>query len=317
MALVCSRCGQVYEQAHSCPRCGAATPADDAPPTAVARGPLWLHTSWGRILIGLILAQGLFYGLRHLLTGILLAVSGGDVVVLDELRFLLVLQAIQVVSLLCGGLLAGAGQHNGLLLGALAGAWNGVLAVILRQNPAQELTIVGLYGQPLLHGAFCAAGGMIGAWIWKPIPLAAVPLALSTARKPPPRREAPLFAGPVAWFRVVAGAAFAVAGTLTATMIFQKVLEASGGRLGTTHELQDRIITWELKSLAVLVGGALAGATTSNGFKQGIFVAVGVSLVLVGIQAPLPGHWLEATALTVVSTFSLTYLRSSAWRDPH
>src|SRR5689334_11318706 len=67
MATICSRCSHVHDQPESCPRCGAVIqvqPREQGP--APAPGPRWQQTAWGRILIGLILAQGLFYGLRHL-----------------------------------------------------------------------------------------------------------------------------------------------------------------------------------------------------------------------------------------------------------
>src|SRR5262245_39642471 len=180
MSVVCPRCSNIYEPAGACPRCGAPSPKPELDGPAPARGPRWQQTPWGRILIGLILSQGLFYGLRHLLTGILMAASGYTAEQLwDNVRHLLLLQSVQMVGLIAGGMLAGGGQRNGLALGAVVGAWNGVLAVLLGQNPAQGLTLVGLYGQPLLHGAVGALGGWVGMLIWAPIPAAAVPIALA------------------------------------------------------------------------------------------------------------------------------------------
>ena len=86
------------------------------------------------------------------------------------------------------------------------------------------------------------------------------------------------------------GSGLAVVGTLSATAIFRKVLDVSGGQLGTTHALQDQIITWEIKALAVMAGGFLAGMATPNGLKQGLFVGVFGSVVLIGLQAPTSDH---------------------------
>jgi hypothetical protein len=307
MAMVCARCNHIFEQSGSCPRCGAVPQAgvlESSP--APTPGPRWQQTAWGRILIGLVVAQGLFYGMRHLVTGILLASSEGSAHEMwTDVRNVLILQGIQLFGLVVGGVLAGGGQRSGLVLGAVVGAWNGVLSVLLRQNPAQEVTAVGLYAQPMLQAAVGAVGGMVGGLIWKPIPTSAVPTALIKLRKKPPRRKSALLAGRVSWLRVVAGIAFAVGGTLSATLIFHKVIDVSGGRLGTTHALQDRIITWEIKALVLILGGALAGSTAANGLKQGLLVALGTAVVLIGLQAPRTDAWLDVAFYTTLSTLTL------------
>src|SRR5687767_3558090 len=128
MSLVCSRCSHVFENVSSCPRCGARVPVRDDDGPAPARGPRWQQTAWGRVLIGLILSQGLFYGLRRLTTGLQLATEeGGGEAMWSDVQNLLVLQGIQLLGVLIGGALAGGGQRSGLFLGAVVGAWNGVL----------------------------------------------------------------------------------------------------------------------------------------------------------------------------------------------
>ncbi len=308
MAIICSRCNHVHDQPEICPRCGVITPVQPREHTpAPAPGPRWQQTAWGRILIGLILAQGLFYGLRHLVTGLLVAWSGLSPEELwQDVRNLLLLQGLQLFGLIIGGLVTGGGQRSGLVLGAVVGAWNGLLAVILRQNPGQELTLVGLYGQPLLQAAVGALGGWLGSQIWKPISISAVPTVLIPLRKKAPRRRSPILAGQVAWFRVLAGTVLGVAGTLTAGFIFQKLMDVAGSRMVGTPELQDRLITWEIKALAMLIGGALAGATTSNGLKQGLFVGVVAGVVLVAIQAPIDDRWWDVAFWTMVSTLALS-----------
>jgi hypothetical protein len=263
------------------------------------------QTAWGQVMIGLILAQGLFYGLRHLLTGILLGATGVEPQALwEDTRNILLLQSVQMMAILAGGALAAGGRQQGLFLGTMVGAWNGVLAILLKQNPSPELTIVVEYGQPLLHAAFGALGGWIGSQIWQPIqPTANILLGPQHAK--PARTSQPLFAGKVYWFRVLAGSAFAILGTLYATVLFRKVLEASGGVLGTSDHFQDRIITWEIKALAAIVGGALAGATTKNGMKQGIFVGLFSSLVLIAILAPVGDIWFKVAGFIAASTVPL------------
>jgi hypothetical protein len=308
MAIVCSRCSHIHDEVGACPRCGAANPSqpvEHAP--APTHGPRWQQTAWGRILIGLILAQGLFYGLRYLVTGILLAYSGLPPEALwEDVGHLLILQGLQIFGLVLGAVVAGGGQRSGMVLGAVIGAWNGVLGVTLRQNPAQELTFVGLYGQPMLQAAIGAVGGWLGSLIWKPISSSAVPTVLIPLRKKARRKRPPIFAGRVYWLRVLAGSAFAVAGTLSAALIFQKVMDFTGGNYGGTSVMQDRIITWEIKALVLLVGAALAGATTPNGLKQGLYVGLTSCVVLIGIHAPMTEAWVEYAFWTIIGTFSLS-----------
>src|SRR5262249_7319294 len=160
---------------------------------------------------GLILSQGLFYGLRHLTTGLLLAAEDASTEEMwSDVRNLLILQGIQLFGVLVGGTLAGGGQRSGLFLGAVVGAWNGVLGVLLRQTRAREVTLVGLSGQRLLPAFAGSGGGAFGALVWKPIPPAAVPLARPPPRKPAPRRKSAWLAGKIHFVRILLGAFIAV-----------------------------------------------------------------------------------------------------------
>jgi hypothetical protein len=310
MSAVCSRCSIVFAPPGPCPRCGAPLPLPDIEEPKRS-GPYWKQTAWGQLVVGLIFAQGLFYGLRHLLTGILLATTGSESATLwDETSNLLLLQAVQMLAVFSGGVLAAGGRQHGLFLGMMVGAWNGILAVMLRQNPAQEMTLVVLYGQPLLHAAFGSLGGWMGAHIWQPLQ-PTTDILLPNTKPKAARPKQPLFAGKVAWFRVLAGTSLVVLGTLYATMLLRRVMEVSGGVLATSYQEQDRIIAWEIKALAAIVGGALAGATTTNGFKQGLFVGLGSSIILIGIQAPPDATWFQAAGLIAISTMSLS--TSGGW----
>src|SRR5262249_35039776 len=162
------RCSNIFDPVADCPRCGATPPDEPREAVAPAHGPRWQQTSWGRILIGLILSQGLFYGLRYLLTGVLLAYSARSAKdVWEDVEHLVLWQAIEAFGIIAGGILAGGGQRKGLTFGAVVGASNGVLAVLFRQNPGHDLTLIGLCGQPLIHAALGALGGWVGSVIWK------------------------------------------------------------------------------------------------------------------------------------------------------
>jgi hypothetical protein len=247
--------------------------------------------------------------MRQLLTGVLLVTGAGTTEGTGaEVRHLLLFQGMQMFALLLGGLLAGGGQRNGLVLGAVVGVWNGVLSVLLRQHPTAGVSPVALYGMPLLQAAVGAVGGWFGSLIWKPLPSDTIPAPPTQQRKTAKGRRKSPFAGPVAWVRVLVGAALAVAGTLSAAVIFQKVLAISGGTLSTSDALQDWLITWEIKVLAVILGGAVAGATTSNGLKQGLAVGLGASAILIGLQFRVTDRPLEMAAFTGLSSLSLALL---------
>lgn len=310
MGMVCPQCNTTYEQCLSCPLCGTrllyadARSVVDRPRTVPAR---WQQKPWGRVLIGLVLAQGLFYGLRHLLTAVLMALQGEEAVqqMWTAASGILLLQAVRLVALLGGAVLAGVGQRQALLLGAVVGVCNGVLSVFFLAGPSGSLTMITVLGQPLLHAAIGAVGGLVGSLFWKPLP-AELPNVLPTLKRTKVRRPMKLLAGPVAWFRVAAGVTLAVAGTLTATIVFEKVLEVSHGTLATADDMEDRLITLEIKALALLLGGALAGATTANGFKQGLVVGFCSAVILIGIEMNYVERWVQVGALTAVCCFCLS-----------
>jgi hypothetical protein len=70
MSMVCPQCHGSFSQRLHCPACGVRLEYRTSPSArggaAYAEGPAWQQTPWGRMFIGLLLAQGLYYGLWHL-----------------------------------------------------------------------------------------------------------------------------------------------------------------------------------------------------------------------------------------------------------
>jgi hypothetical protein len=226
---------------------------------------------------------------------------------------ILFFQGVRVLALLVGAVFAGAGQRQSGFLGGMVGAWNGVFSVLLLPGPTQALTPTALLGQPLLQAAIGAIGAWLGSAYWKPLPSPwsgdfgpAGSKAVSPRKRNFLRRHLKLFTGPVAWFRVSVGVGLAVAGTLSATLFFEKILDLGHGALATTDDLQDRLITMEIKALALLLGGALAGATTSNGLKQGFCVGLASTVILIGVEMNFVERWLQLACFTLVSALSLS-----------
>jgi hypothetical protein len=307
MAMVCPQCNGSFEQRLQCPACGVRLLYQASRQASAAGVPgqagQWQHTRWGRILVGLLLAQGLYHGLRQLCDAGILAVSEeASRDVWKTLCGLMLLQALQGLGLLVGGLFAGAGQRRGLLLGTVVGVWNGVIFILLDQFTARSpgngmalgqalpLNTVTAYGEPILMTAFGAVGGLLGSLIWKPLP--ALPLPGQNERKAngkvAGREPSSLFAGPVAWVRVALGIAVVVGGALCAHVILHFVLEASEGKLTIRSRLQAQLVTLEICALAVLLGSSLAGATTRNGLKQGLCVGLGASVILLVLSLGSP-----------------------------
>jgi hypothetical protein len=311
MAMICPKCSGAFEQRWQCPTCGVRLAYQSESRRAVgvdvAPASPWGQTPWGRILVGVVLSQGLYYGLRQFCTAFLLA--GGDEAARDvwtTLYGLLALQGIQAVCLIVAGMLAGAGLRQGIVFGAVVGVWNGVIWVIVQSAGGLPHTTVTLLGVPILHTAFGAAGGFLGCRIWKPLPTLTGP-ATPQAATPliPARPRRALFDGPIAWGRTLTGAALAVGGAVWANVILEAVLEASQGRLDISDHLQAELVTWEVMGLAMLAGSGLAGAGVANSLKQGLCVGVVVAAVLVGMRLGLRNAVPHDLVLTVASALAL------------
>jgi hypothetical protein len=278
----------------------------------------WQQTPWGRLCVGLLLAQGLYYVLRHLCTaGFIVAQEELGNNVWATLTGLVVLQGIQAASILAAGMLTGAGQRRGMVFGAVVGVWNAVFFLLMQIWTGQELTTINLFGEPILEVAFGALGGLAGSYIWQP----ASPLPLPTPPRKPPlpaipvRSGASTFRGPVAWTRVLTGITIAVGGVFWVDVIRDSVLEASEGKLRIDTRLQAELLTWEISALAMLAGGALAGATTGNGSKQGLVVGVGTATILLGIRLASITHTPQLLVLTAISALTLGYV--GGWFGSH
>jgi hypothetical protein len=275
-----------------CPRCGIRT--DDA---SAAGAPAVLAddqpSSTGGLLIGLLLAQGLYYGLRHLAAAWLLY-SGdpaGEVEFWDHsLPGLVTLQAIQALSLLVGGMIATAGRRHGVAVGAILGVLNALLLILLQKAFHQSADDFTAFVQPVIHAFVGAVGGTIGSRVWQPRP--ELPPMTGDGRTgsaelttviPEQSVEPEHEAWP--WAYIVLGVAIAVGGTLGAGLIRDFVVLAGGGK---GREMQSQFITWEISLLAQVIGGAFAGAGTRGSGLYGFWVGAATAVVLGVIQSLAP-----------------------------
>ena len=264
------------------------------------------------------MAQGLCYALRHLCTAGLLVASEeivGSVWVV--LTGLILRQGVRAVSVFAAGLLTGAGQRAGLLFGAVVGVWNAVFFILVDYWNGDPLITIDLFGQPVLHVAFGALGGVVGSLIWRPLPPLLMPELPRKTPLPvvPIRRSPSPFSGPVAWARVLSGITVAVGGVFWVDVIRDSVVDASEGKLSINTHLEAELVTWEISALAMVAGGALAGATTANGSKQGFCVGIGTASVLVGIRLASITNTPELLLLSTLSAVALGFV--GGWFGGH
>jgi hypothetical protein len=312
MPMVCPQCNGSFEQRWHCPSCGVRLTYQTQNSRVAQRVSAedvnrWQQTPWGRIFIGLLLAQGLYYSLRQLCTaGLLAASETGTGDVWNTLYGLILLQGLQGVGLLVGGMLTGAGRRQGAFYGAVVGVWTGVISVVVASQTSMSMTPVALYGQPILHTAFGAVGGLLGTLIWRPLPA----LILAGDSRPariltPKSRKSSVLSGPVSWWRIIAGIAVAVGGSMWANVILELVLEGSEGRLTVDSHLQAQLVTFEIIAIALFGGGALSGATTANGIKQGLFVGLGVVAISTGIRMGMNKLQIESVFYSAFAAVAL------------
>ena len=312
MPRVCPRCNNAYNDRWVCPACNVRLLPSGSAVYELSESPFptpeanWQQTTIGRTLVGLLLSQGLYYGLWQLSTAIVMALSNEGLIaawsspVADGWVWW-VLQCLQVFSLLLGGTMAGAGQRRGVLLGLAMGLLNSMIylltQIVLHQQP---LTSEALIGQVSFQAICGALGGFLGSMIWKPATPILGPAAAHPGTTPvPPVRRTTLvgaqrlfrpFRGPVAWIRVLTGTVIAVGGSYWShrILIYMIHVLSDGGRRHVEFASQRHplFVTWEVSILALLVGGAWSGANTKNGLKQGLLVGLfgTLSLTLLGME---------------------------------
>lgn len=311
MAMVCPQCSRSFDRQWNCPECGARLQfqtefgrSSEPPELEGHATSQWQETPWGRMAVGLLLSQGLAYGLQQLFTAGLIA-SGEEASVWRTLWGLVLLHALQGIGLLIGGAISGAGRRQGVLYGAFVGLLNGIIFLVVQNHAGETLTEIALYGQPLLHMAFGALGGLIGTTIWTPIPSVQVPEVESKpVAVPVPTWK--FLAGPIYPGRVCLGTIVVVVGAVWSNFILNWVVDASRGTLEVRSHLQAQLLGWEITALATLFGAGLAGVSTLNGFKQGLCVGVGASLIMIGIHLGTPRITLETTVFLVGCIMTLS-----------
>ena len=269
--LLCPKCGvqlTAYEDADSDVSTLASKIRDHVPPL---QAPFFR-----RLLIGLVIAQGLFLGLRELTTAAV-HVFDSTGVWWETPRGLALGSLLQLGSLFFAALVGGAGHSWAVLLGLILGIANAGAILGAAFYVGLQPERLWLYGQPPLHILVGILGGLAGRLIWKPVQ--GLPLWQQTSSTPAPAPP-PIVArdrGPISWGRILVGTALAFSGTIWA----QPIRGHFAGGVGS-GSFQGQFITWQVSILAVLLGSGFAGANTRSGFRHGLivgFLSAGALLV--------------------------------------
>jgi hypothetical protein len=273
---VCRQCNGVFDTQFLCPKCGIQlSEISELSGSVYARNPedikpVGMAT---RFLAGLLLAQGLFYGLTLVGTGYFLFVgaeNGWNSVIGRFMRPVLLLS-----SALLGSMLAGAGNPRAIAAGAALGLFHALaVAGVLflgGSRPETVMQLVALGTVPVIG----AAGARYGRMMWPPLsdvfdfnPLPTPDVKASKSKK---KLKESI---PIAWFRIIGGAALAIGCTVWAGKIREYIVGTSGGAFMVDSRIQVQFVTWVIASLAVVIGGIFAGASTRAGLRHGLLVGL-------------------------------------------
>lgn len=277
MLLFCPDCQLPFTGVSRCPRCGGLLlMPDEAPRTA---GPAGLapeapvqSTPAGRAIVGTVVALGMYLGLHQLANGAILAAARNADAWWQSADALAITFFLQAVSTAFGAMLASAGQRRGIGLGALVGLVCGALFLgIELLEGASPLQLV-LLLQPVLIVICGAIAGSIGGRIWAGVPELDMPAPLvKKSSSIELLQDVPeAIHRPTKWLRILVGGAIIVAGLGLAEKTRHAAEKASRGMLKVESRGQGSFMSWQIATIAVLLGGAIAGAGTGAGLRHGI-----------------------------------------------
>lgn len=310
MTRVCPRCRGLSQDTFICPTCGVQTQEADQSAAADVESsafPDAPNVASG-LLIGLLIAQGSTYAVRHLVSAALLGGREPSAVAgfWSGIEGTAASQFIQAVAVFIAAIVAGAGQQRPMAVGAILGALNGFLLVAFQVVFRQPLDPLILFAQPVVHAALGAIGASVGGRIWQPAPeLPFLPMAGEPASDMLsivlPERSEIVEIEPFPWTRILLGTFVAAGGSFASRWIRDFVVMAGGG---TGHEMQSTLITWEIAAVAQIIGGIIAGSNSQNGAVYGFWTGL-LSASLVVLIPSLAAGRISGPEISEVSAWLL------------
>jgi hypothetical protein len=311
MLLFCPECQSPFTGVSRCPRCGGLLlmPAEAPPVTDGSRPPEPIVPSppLGRVVVGTVVSLGLYLGLRELSAGVVHAVLNEAESWWESSEALTAVFLLQVLSTSFGAVLAAAGRTRGITLGGFVGLVCGALFLALEVAEGASPTQLVLWLPPILLTVCGAIAGAVGSWIWAAVPELDMPAPLlKKSSSIELLQDSPTdVERPTRWMRIVFAAAFIVAGMGLAEKVRGMAEKASGGMLKVESRGQGKFMSWQMATLAVLLGGAYAGAGTGAGIRHGLYT---------GVLAGIGGGILTMTrgAFTQPEEYLLKYMKLDA-----
>jgi hypothetical protein len=209
------------------------------------------------VTLGTVAVLGLYHGFKHLILAIALSNGGSQSLSPDVLLGLLV--AATLAAAVAAGMLNRRAEFSGMLLGLGAAA----VTIAIEINNGIEPPSDWMIGVPILLAVVGMIGGLAGRLMIPPAPklprFGLVDPRVELRIQSPP--------APISWWRVLAGSVIVVFGVLYADSLrygISRVLVGHSGGFGAS-----RLVTWQVSVIATILGGALAGASTRAGLKQG------------------------------------------------
>lgn len=286
MQKFCPQCQGVFDAQFICPTCGVMLMDGNNGGTAGGGygGDVTTVPSLNiaqRLLAGLLLSQGGYFALVQASTAISHLSGMTDPFAPGPARF-----ALQAATLLLGALIAGAGNPNFLMTGVAVGFVNALFLLGsqfvsgLRPPPITLLLTAGA------STAVGIVGALVGSRYWPSLAMFTPEIRVkpAKAKNAEPAVSSPPV--PIAWFRVIGGAALSIGCTVWAGPIRDFIVQNSHGALGVDSRTQLQFTAWIISALAMLIGGAFAGASTRGGLRHGFLVGLiaGVGVFVIHLK---------------------------------
>lgn len=286
MNLYCPSCQSAFPGTDVCPRCGVRllTPAEaftlmperemEAPDTIRA-------TLLTRLVVGLTVGSGLYLGLHEWATATGTPSEGSP----ENEAGAWVGFGMQVLAVIVGGLLAGAGRPLGLFTGLIVGAGIAAMSVV----PAIRGEGIDGLGGGLAFGivAIGAVAGFIGAKVWPATSEVVDPIGKgsgsSLAHLAHSEDRAKTFRQ-TDWLRIVVAVTIALIGLGGSGSIRSGIRSTTNGMIHMGGPGTSPMTDFWVMSLFVLVASVLAGSNTRSGPRHGLILGAAIGLIAIAMS---------------------------------